>query len=132
MVYVLWEGEFMNTMHTPKQVPNMDIYLQPLVDEMHELRVGVSYSYDTYIKSFSALKAICLWTMTDIPGNHDFINIKVPLIYPSFYELVSDEKKAITMISCKKKQVAILVGNDVFHDTFDIAWLIFGQNLWAG
>ncbi|KAL5570264.1 hypothetical protein UlMin_026839 [Ulmus minor] len=52
----------------PKQPRNdIDIYLQPLIDELQELWNGV-YTYDASTKKFFNLRAMLLWTINDFPA----------------------------------------------------------------
>ncbi|XP_062114463.1 uncharacterized protein LOC133825550 [Humulus lupulus] len=51
----------------PKQPGNdIDVYLEPLIDELLELWKGV-YTYDASTKKFFNLKAMLLWTINDFP-----------------------------------------------------------------
>ena len=52
----------------PKQPGNdIDIYLEPLIDELLELWNGV-YTYDISTKKFFNLRAMLLWTINDFPA----------------------------------------------------------------
>ena len=52
----------------PKQPGNdIDIYLQPLIDELQELWRGV-YTYDASEKKFFNMRAMLLWTINDFPA----------------------------------------------------------------
>ncbi|KAL5563237.1 hypothetical protein UlMin_032984 [Ulmus minor] len=52
----------------PKQPGNdIDIYLEPLINELQELWNGV-YTYDASQKKFFNLKAMLLWTINDFPA----------------------------------------------------------------
>ena len=52
----------------PKQPRNdIDIFLDPLIDELQELWKGV-YTYDAFQESFFNLKAMLLWTINDFPA----------------------------------------------------------------
>ena len=52
----------------PKQPGNdIDIYLEPLIDELLKLWNGV-YTYDISTKKFFNLRAMLLWTINDFPA----------------------------------------------------------------
>jgi Transposase family tnp2 len=60
----------------PKQVKKIDVYLQPLIEELRELWRGVD-CYDGRISTSGlsrqfTLKAILMWTMHDLPGTFVF------------------------------------------------------------
>ena len=46
---------------------NIDVYLQPLIDELNELWVGVN-AYDAHRKESFILRAALLWTINDFPA----------------------------------------------------------------
>ncbi|KAL3691577.1 hypothetical protein R1sor_005228 [Riccia sorocarpa] len=57
----------------PKKVKNIDIYLEPLVEELHQLWTGVDDVYDGRTERIGrdrwfTLKGVLLWTMHDCPG----------------------------------------------------------------
>ncbi|XP_008460612.1 uncharacterized protein LOC103499390 [Cucumis melo] len=49
----------------------IDIYLQPLIDELNELWVDGIQTYDSFNASFFQLRAALLWTINDFPGYGD-------------------------------------------------------------
>ena len=50
---------------------NIDVYLQPLVEELKELwDVGIE-TYDAYSKTNFILRATLLWTISDFPTYAD-------------------------------------------------------------
>ncbi|KAA0032029.1 uncharacterized protein E5676_scaffold96G001260 [Cucumis melo var. makuwa] len=49
----------------------IDIYLQPLIDELHELWVDGIQTYDSFSASFFQLRAALLWTINDFPAYGD-------------------------------------------------------------
>ena len=49
----------------------IDIYLQPLIDELHELCVDGIQTYDSFSASFFQLRAALLWTINDFPAYGD-------------------------------------------------------------
>ncbi|KAL3682886.1 hypothetical protein R1sor_000908 [Riccia sorocarpa] len=57
----------------PKKVKNIDIYLEPLVEELQQLWDGVDDVYDGRTERIGrdrwfTLKGVLLWTMHDYPG----------------------------------------------------------------
>ncbi|XP_071700593.1 uncharacterized protein [Rutidosis leptorrhynchoides] len=46
---------------------NIDVYLQPLIDELNEFWVGVN-AYDAYRMEKFSLRAVLLWTINDFPA----------------------------------------------------------------
>ena len=46
----------------------IDIYLQPLIDELNELWVDGIQTYDSFNASFFQLRAALLWTINDFPA----------------------------------------------------------------
>ncbi|KAA0060503.1 uncharacterized protein E5676_scaffold119G001090 [Cucumis melo var. makuwa] len=46
----------------------IDIYLQPLIDELNELWVDGIQTYDSFSASFFQLRAALLWTINDFPA----------------------------------------------------------------
>ncbi|KAL3696636.1 hypothetical protein R1sor_010712 [Riccia sorocarpa] len=57
----------------PKKVKNIDIYLEPLVEELQQLWDGVDDVYDGRTEQIGrdrwfTLKGVLLWTMHDYPG----------------------------------------------------------------
>lgn len=53
----------------PKQPGNdMDVYLQPLVEELQLLWYNEVEAYDAFIKTCFNLRAILLWTINDFPA----------------------------------------------------------------
>ncbi|KAL3683528.1 hypothetical protein R1sor_001550 [Riccia sorocarpa] len=57
----------------PKKVKNIDIYLEPLVEELQQLWTGVDDVYDGRMERIGrdrwfTLKGVLLWTMHDYPG----------------------------------------------------------------
>ncbi|KAL3678426.1 hypothetical protein R1sor_021382 [Riccia sorocarpa] len=57
----------------PKKVKNIDIYLEPLVEELEQLWTGVDDVYDGRTERIGwnrwfTLKGVLLWTMHDYPG----------------------------------------------------------------
>ncbi|KAL3676120.1 hypothetical protein R1sor_026068 [Riccia sorocarpa] len=57
----------------PKKVKNIDIYLEPLVEELQQLWTGVDDVYDGRTERVGrdrwfTLKGVLLWTMHDYPG----------------------------------------------------------------
>jgi hypothetical protein len=53
----------------PKQPGNdIDIYLEPLIDDLITLWDGVSDVYDAYRKENFTLRAVLLWTINDFPA----------------------------------------------------------------
>ncbi|XP_024190649.1 uncharacterized protein LOC112194663 [Rosa chinensis] len=53
----------------PKQPGNdIDIYLQPLIDDLKILWDGVEEVYDGYRKQYFKLKAVLFWTINDYPA----------------------------------------------------------------
>ncbi|TYK04284.1 Transposon, En/Spm-like protein [Cucumis melo var. makuwa] len=49
----------------------IDIYLQPLIDELNELWVDGIQTYDSFSASFFQLRAASLWTINDFPTYGD-------------------------------------------------------------
>ncbi|TYK28599.1 uncharacterized protein E5676_scaffold2030G00110 [Cucumis melo var. makuwa] len=49
----------------------IDIYLQPLIDELNELWVDGIQTYDSFSASFFQLRAALLWTINDFPAYGD-------------------------------------------------------------
>ncbi|TYK13570.1 Ulp1-like peptidase [Cucumis melo var. makuwa] len=49
----------------------IDIYLQPLIDELNELWVDGIQTYDSFNASFFQLRAALLWTINDFPAYDD-------------------------------------------------------------
>ena len=70
---------------SPKQPRNdIDIFLQPLIDDLKMLwDVGVEV-YDAYLKEVFTLKAVLLWTINDFPayGNLSGYSVKGYLACP--------------------------------------------------
>ncbi|XP_024200497.1 uncharacterized protein LOC112203814 [Rosa chinensis] len=53
----------------PKQPGNdIDIYLDPLIDDLRSLWDGVSDVYDAHTKEYFTLRAVLLWTINDFPA----------------------------------------------------------------
>ena len=53
----------------PKQPGNdIDVYLEPLVDDLKELWNSGITVYDAFSKSNFTLKAILMWTINDFPA----------------------------------------------------------------
>ena len=69
----------------PKQPGNdIDIFLQPHIDDLKMLwDVGVEV-YDAYLKEVFTLKAVLLWTINDFPtyGNLSGCSVKGYMAYP--------------------------------------------------
>ncbi|XP_024171963.1 uncharacterized protein LOC112177965 [Rosa chinensis] len=52
----------------PKQPGNdIDIYLEPLIDDLRTLWDGVNDVYDAHTKEYFTLRAVLLWTINDFP-----------------------------------------------------------------
>jgi hypothetical protein len=51
---------------------NVDVYLQPLIDELQLLWKGV-VAFDAYLGAKFNLKAICIWSIHDFPTNNLFV-----------------------------------------------------------
>ncbi|XP_074323373.1 uncharacterized protein LOC141660298 [Apium graveolens] len=47
---------------------DVDVYLQPLIDDLKKLWEGVPNVYDAYTKSYFTLKGILIWTINDFPA----------------------------------------------------------------
>jgi hypothetical protein len=53
----------------PKQPGNdIDIYLEPLIDDLKTLWEGVNEVYDAYRQEYFTLRAVLLWTINDFPA----------------------------------------------------------------
>ncbi|XP_062019453.1 uncharacterized protein LOC133736031 [Rosa rugosa] len=53
----------------PKQPGNdIDIYLEPLIDDLRTLWDGVNDVYDAHRKEYFTLRAVLLWTINDFPA----------------------------------------------------------------
>ena len=64
----------------PKQLGNdIDVYLEPLVDELKELWHQGVWTYDAYNKTCINMKEILMWVIHDFPtyGNMDGCTTKV-------------------------------------------------------
>jgi hypothetical protein len=51
---------------------NVDVYLQPLVDELHVLWKGVK-AWDTYLGASFSLRTMCMWNIHDFPSYALFV-----------------------------------------------------------
>ncbi|GJZ46247.1 leucine-rich repeat protein [Tanacetum coccineum] len=51
----------------PKTPTNIDVYLQPLIDELNDLWGGIN-AYDAHRKENFTLRAALLWTINDFPA----------------------------------------------------------------
>ncbi|GJX18101.1 leucine-rich repeat protein [Tanacetum coccineum] len=51
----------------PKTPTNIDVYLQPLIDELNDLWGGIN-AYDVHRKENFTLRAALLWTINDFPA----------------------------------------------------------------
>lgn len=47
---------------------NIDVYLQPLIDDLKTLREGAIETYDAFMKQNFHLRASLLWTINDFPA----------------------------------------------------------------
>lgn len=53
----------------PKQPGNdIDVYLQPLIDDLKKLWSGVEGVFDSYKKEYFILRAVLFWTINDFPA----------------------------------------------------------------
>ncbi|CAL2238045.1 unnamed protein product [Prunus armeniaca] len=57
----------------PKQPGNdIDIYLEPLIDDLKSLWDGIKGVYDAHIEEYFTLRAALLWTINDFPAYGNF------------------------------------------------------------
>jgi len=62
----------------PQQPGNsIDVYLEPLIDDLNHLWKKGEVTYDAYSKSTFTLKAMLLWTISDLPANGNLAGCKV-------------------------------------------------------
>ncbi|KAL3681584.1 hypothetical protein R1sor_024540 [Riccia sorocarpa] len=70
----------------PKKVKNIDIYLEPLVEELQQLWDGVDDVYDGRTERIGqdrwfTLKDVLLWTMHDYPGYVQFSGFQTSRVF---------------------------------------------------
>ncbi|XP_071726556.1 uncharacterized protein [Rutidosis leptorrhynchoides] len=85
----------------PKQPRNdIDVYLQPLVDEMMELWSTSIHVYDAYKKEYFQLRAMLFCTINDFPayGNLSGYSTKVKKACP----ICEENTHSIWLTNCKK------------------------------
>lgn len=62
----------------PQQPGNsLDIYLEPLIDDLNQLWMKGELVYDAYSKSTFTLRAMLLWTISDFPAYGNLAGCKV-------------------------------------------------------